>query len=126
MIQIIGIITVSGFSGMCIFQLALALGAPLAHLSWGGRFTGKLPRKLRIASFFSALLFVFGILCILELMAWHVTFHHPALCRYAILGMGILFALSTLGNLASKSQAEKKIMTPVSIFMSILCFLIIV
>jgi hypothetical protein len=35
---------------VAIFQIALALGAPLGDAAWGGRHQGVLPRGLRVAS----------------------------------------------------------------------------
>lgn len=124
-IQIVGLITVLGFCGMCVFQLFLAFGAPIAHLSWGGRHEGKLPKNLRIASFISSSIFIFGGLCVLERVGIFTFLNRPQVCRYTILALAVLFALSTLGNLTSKSKAEKRIMTPVSISLSILCFIIV-
>ena len=123
-IQIIGVITVLGFLGMLIFQLFLAFGAPIAHLSWGGRYEGKLPKNLRIASFISSSIFIFGGLCVLERVGIFTFLNRPQVCRYTTLALAVLFALSTLGNLTSKSKAEKKIMAPISISLSIFCFII--
>lgn len=39
---LIGVVTV--------FQLALALGLPAGRAVWGGRYQGKLPTRLRLAS----------------------------------------------------------------------------
>jgi hypothetical protein len=33
-----------------VFQIALALGAPLGSAAWGGRHEGALPMRLRVAS----------------------------------------------------------------------------
>lgn len=38
-----------------VFQLALALGAPLGKAAWGGRNEAVLPTSLRIASGFAAI-----------------------------------------------------------------------
>ncbi|MEU4496011.1 hypothetical protein AB0F96_21820 [Streptomyces sp. NPDC023998] len=40
----------AGLIGLSLFQLALALGAPLGHAAWGGTHAGPLPTELRIAS----------------------------------------------------------------------------
>ena len=39
-----------GLLVIAAFQVALALGAPLGRAAWGGRHTGTLPARLRVAS----------------------------------------------------------------------------
>ncbi len=59
-----------------LFQLALALGAPLGRAAWGGRHEGVLPTRLRAASAFAAIvvypliiIYVLGAALIFE-VAW--------------------------------------------------------
>ncbi len=40
------------------FHCALALGMPWAELSWGGKYTGRLPAPMRVASVVSAVILV--------------------------------------------------------------------
>ena len=41
-IKIAAGIAAVGFAGMTVFQLLLALGAPIGHMAWGGKYK-KLP-----------------------------------------------------------------------------------
>ena len=43
---------------VAVFQLALAAGMPWGHLTWGGRFPGRLPAGMRAAAVLSAALLV--------------------------------------------------------------------
>ena len=46
-----------------VFQLALVAGMPWGELTWGGKFTGKLPGSMRVVTFISAVLLVaFGMI----------------------------------------------------------------
>jgi len=47
---------VFSFVALALFQLALALGAPLGEYAYGGQNVGKLPIQYRIASVFSFLI----------------------------------------------------------------------
>lgn len=111
--------------GIAVFQVLLALGYPLAEYSWGGKHAGVLPMPLRLASIPSAVLLLFmGYVFLLhadiisagssslptQVLAWIFT---------AFLG------LNTLGNLASKSPAEKRVMAPISA-VALLCALSVV
>jgi hypothetical protein len=98
---------------IAIFQILLLLGFPLAEYSWGGKYKGVLPPRLRIMSLFSAILLCFmGIIFLIHtkvlssgddiptnIMVWIIT---------------IFLGLNTLGNLASKSNKEKIVMTPLA------------
>jgi hypothetical protein len=50
------IVAASLLAVIALFQLVLALGAPLGRMAWGGRHEGVLPTRLRIASGVTALL----------------------------------------------------------------------
>ena len=58
------------------FHFALALGMPWAELSWGGKYSGRLPAPMRVASVASALVLVLSALVVmiragLLLPRWH-------------------------------------------------------
>ena len=101
-----------------VFQLALAVGAPLGKAAWGGKREGVLPPALRIASGVAAILvyplIALFILASAELIAvdWLPT---------GKVGMWIVTAFFTLGavtNFASRSKAER-IWGPVSLVVAI-------
>lgn len=112
-----------GFTGMAIFQLLLALGFPLGKLAWGG-FYEKLPVSLRIGSGIAILIYGYGVIVLLESAQIIQFLNQPELIEYSVWIFALLFSLSTIGNLQSKSNLEKKIMTPIGIFFCCLCLIV--
>lgn len=101
-----------------VFQLALALGAPLGNAAWGGKHVGVLPTRLRIASGLVAIvvypLIVLFVLASSDLIGvdW---------LPIGEAGMWILTAFFTLGavaNFASPSKVER-VWGPVSLAIAI-------
>ena len=94
-----------GLGAIAVFQLAIALGAPLGEASWGGTHRGVLPPNLRAASAVAVLVWSFAALVSLgraglgplsgswlDVAAWVV--------------VGIL-ALGAIMNAASSSRWER-------------------
>ena len=120
-VRYVAIIALALASLTALFQLALALGAPWAEMSWGGRFNGVLPKKYRIASGVVGLLF-FPIVIYILLAAGGLldTGISPGAEQVALWVMAGLFALSTLGNLASQSKRERW-WAPVALAIAVSC-----
>jgi hypothetical protein len=92
-------------------------------VAWGGKHR-ILPGSLRIASLFSAGILVLLLLIILERAGLATVINHDGVVRYGTWVMAGFFALNTLGNITSKSNWEKMIMTPLSISLCVFCFII--
>lgn len=113
-----------GFAGLAVFQLLLAFGAPLGHLAWGGR-RRRLPPHLRAASLGAALLVVLAAACVLERAGVVQVLGWPAgAVRGAVWALVGLFALSTAGNLASRSRAERRVGTPLALVLTAACLVV--
>lgn len=109
------------FSGvLAVFQLLLALGAPLGAAAWGGAYR-VLPAGLRVGSAVSALVFVAVMALVLERLGVLKLLHRPRLVRRLLLGLGALFALSAVANLASSSLWERYTGFPAATVLSISC-----
>lgn len=108
---------------LAVFQLALALGAPLGHFAWGGA-NRVLPTRLRIGSLASIAIYALigfvlleraGVINVLDLplaeqiAAWVIT-------AYFVLGIGM--------NAISKSAPERLVMTPVALVLAVLSLLV--
>lgn len=115
-------IGVLGFLGMGIFQFLLALGYPYGRLAWGG-FYETLSASLRIGSGVAIAIYGYGIIILLESTQIIQLLNKPELVEYSVWIFVALFGLSTVGNLQSKSELEKKVMTPVGILFCCLCMI---
>lgn len=108
---------------LCLFQLALALGAPWGKLAWGGQHEGKLPVSYRIGSGIGIL--VYAVFAALALDRAGIIDIVPDIVSQV--GMWIQFgilALGTLMNLVSRSKPERFTMTPVALVLTILALVI--
>jgi hypothetical protein len=111
------------FLGFAIFQFLLALGFPYGKLAWGG-FYEKLPVSLRIGSGVAILIYGYGTIVLLESAQIIQFLKNPELVEYSVWIFAALFALSTIGNLQSKSVLEKRIMTPIGILFCCVCIIL--
>lgn len=116
--------TIAIFMVMIIIQLALAFGAPIAEISWGGQYEGVLPNSLRIASLISAGIFVLIISAVLDKSQLYDLYSNSRASTIIIWLFAMFLLLNTLGNLASQSSLERAIMTPLSAVASICMFLV--
>lgn len=108
------------FALMAVFQLLLALGVPWGRLAWGGEYH-SLPIKFRFASFFSTLLFAFGITAVLDRAHIMDLYDRPDIIAIVVWVYAGLFAFSTIGNFFSRSIWEKRVMTPAAIILVLSC-----
>lgn len=107
-------------AGVVAFQLALVLGAPLGHLTMGGRWPGVLPTEGRITAGLSALL--------LTSMAMVVLGRAGLLAvRPSTMAIWLVVALQGLGVVAhvmTPSAAERALWLPV-ILVLLACALVV-
>lgn len=109
--------------GLSIFQLALALGAPIGRFAWGGQHT-ILPTKLRISSLISIILY-----CVFLVFLWSATNLIAPISNAAFVttGVWIIAVYMLLGiamNAISRGKPERLLMTPVATILAI-CFLLV-
>lgn len=124
-VRLVGRAAAVGFVALAAFQVALALGAPWAHLAWGGRHEGVLPGNLRIGSA-AAAAFMLGA-ALLVTVAARPLVEGDRRVRTARRVAGILaflLLLNVAGNLASRSTAERLVMTPAAGTLAILTGLV--
>ena len=104
-----------------VFQIALALGAPLGKAAWGGLHEGVLPKRLRIASGLAAfLVYPFIIVVVLGSVGVIDVDFLPRNGSVVMWMLSGLFALGGLANLVSRSTRESY-WAPVSIAIAICC-----
>ena len=107
---------------LVVFQILLAIGLPFGKLAWGGEYN-KLPKKLRISSFISSLLLAYALIILLESADLINVIGNKTIVSISKWMFLIIFGLSTLGNITSKSRKEKMVMTPIALFL-VFAFLI--
>jgi len=109
---------------LAVLQIALAAGAPLGHLAWGGKHR-VLPRGLRIASALSVLVYA--------LFAWIISGAVESVDQFGDYippeqpGIWVLtayFGLGVVVNLVSRSRPERFVMTPVAAVLCACCLVI--
>jgi hypothetical protein len=107
-----------------VFQIALALGAPLGNAAWGGRHDGVLPVGLRVASAVVGLV-VYPLIgaFILASAGLIAAAWMPGTGQTGMWVLTGFFGLGAIANFASRSKAER-IWGPVSLAIAICCGLI--
>jgi uncharacterized membrane protein SirB2 len=124
LIQIAAIIVAVVSVGIAIFQFLLFLGLPFAEYSWGGKYQGVLPKKMRIMSLPSAILLLFfGFIFLIHSKVLSVGFHLPT--KLFVIIITVFMGLNTLGNLVSKSKKERLVMTPLAGITFLSCVLVL-
>ncbi len=107
-----------------VFQIALALGAPLGNAAWGGRHDGVLPFGLRIASAVVGVL-VYPLIGAFVLASAGLV-EADWMPGTGKVGMWVLtgfFSIGAIANFASRSKAERY-WGPVSLAIAVCCGLI--
>jgi hypothetical protein len=110
------------FLAMAGFQAAVAVGAPLGEHVLGGRFSGRLPGRLRVFSAIAALILAAAAVLVLARAG---VIGSPegvsgivAALTWVIAGY---MALNTLGNLRSRSRLERTLFAAITAALAVLC-----
>ena len=109
---------------LAVFQIALAAGAPLGALAWGGKHR-VLPRGLRIASAVSVL--VYGLFAAIIAGAVSSQDRFGDYIPETPVGIWVLtayFGLGVIANAISRSRPERFVMTPVAAVLCACCLLV--
>jgi hypothetical protein len=107
---------------LAIFQLALALGAPLGRFAWGGQHR-VLPVRLRIGS--AIAIVIYAVIVVIAFDRVGAIDVLPDV--FAVVAMWVVFAYFALGivmNAVSRSKPERYVMVPVTIVLTVLSFFI--
>ena len=120
MAGLLSVTTLALLAYLILFQLALAAGAPLGRMAWGGT-RRVLPTSLRWSSFVSALILVAGLLIVAEHAGYLTLLGQPWLVSGGLITLALLFALSTVANLLSSSRVERYTGVPVALLLALGC-----
>jgi len=105
-------------AALAVFQLALAIGAPLGRLAWGGGHE-RLPTRLRIGSAVSIVLYAVFAAILLD-RAGVVDVIPDGASRIAAWVITGYFVLGIPLNAISRSRSERFVMTPVVTILAVL------
>jgi hypothetical protein len=123
MSRIAAVAAATGFVGVAIFQLSLALGAPWGYAAWGGAHA-QLSAGLRIGSALSAALLLVAAFIVLGRVGYGASGVPFAVFRWGTWALVPAMTLSALGNFASSSRWENFLMGPVALLLAVLCLLV--
>lgn len=110
-------------AALVVFQLCLAAGAPLGRFAWGGQHPGVLPKRLRIASAASIVVYALLVVPAFDLVGI-VDLLPDGVAQVAAWGVFAYLALGVVMNAASRSRAERFTMTPVALVLAVLALVI--
>ena len=106
-----------------LFQLALALGAPLGEFTLGGRFPGVLPPKVRLAALAQTV--ILWLFTAMVLSGAGLAFESLlSIARVGILLVVAFFVLGSVANLSSSSRKERLLMGPLNVAALILTLVV--
>jgi hypothetical protein len=114
-------VAASLLSGVALFQIALALGAPLGAAAWGGAEAVLSPER-RVSSGVAALVLILSALIVSGRVG--LLTRTPGWMRVFRVGVWVLvvqMALNTLANLASPSPWERYMMSVLTLTLCVLC-----
>ncbi|WP_243450171.1 hypothetical protein [Neobacillus terrae] len=121
LIQIAAIIVAAISGGIALFQFLLFFGLPLAVENIKECYL----KKMRIMSWPSALLLLFfGLIFLIHSKVLSVGIHLPT--KIFVIMITIFMGLNTLGNLVSKSNKERLVMTPLAGITFLSCLLVLI
>jgi hypothetical protein len=102
-------------AAVAIFQIFVAAGAPLGAYCWGGQNPGVLPKRLRISS--AATLLVYSAMAghYASMIGWLPSLLDAHGRAFVLWGLTAFSGLGVVANLASRSKKERMIFGPVSV-----------
>jgi hypothetical protein len=122
--EIAVIISVVALAAVGLFQIGLALGAPMGEYAFGGQNPGRLPMRYRVASAISVLVYL-GIaghyLAQIGVFETLLTPSLNSIANWALVGFN---ALGLIMNSISRSVKERKMWVPVLLLM-LVCSVVI-
>jgi hypothetical protein len=117
------VLVVGGLFVIAVFQLALALGAPLGRAAWGGRHD-RLPATLRRSSAVAVVIWVVAALIVLARADYLDLPGPPEIAIWGAWVVAVVLALGALVNVASSSRWERFGWGPLAAVLAILCVVV--
>jgi hypothetical protein len=120
-VEVAAVVAAVLLAALTVFQVALALGAPLGKAAWGGQHEAVLPNRLRISSGVAGvILYPLIILFVLASADLITADWLPGTGKTVMWILAGFFTIGALANFASRSKIER-IWGPVSLAVAICC-----
>lgn len=104
---------------LAVFQIALALGAPLGRFAWGGQHR-VLPTALRVGSLVSVVIYALIAVVVSARAGLMAPAASDATVRVAAWVVAAYFLVGIGVNLASRSRPERLVMAPLCVVLGAL------
>jgi hypothetical protein len=109
--------------GVCIFQLALVLGAPWGRFTLGGRWKDRLPPKIRFIP--AASLILLGFFCLVILARVELAFVALYQLSHSFIWFVVFYcAFGSFANAITPSKSERDLWVPVVLLMLVLSLIV--
>jgi hypothetical protein len=122
-VRLAAIVVAVVLTGLAVFQVALIAGAPLGRAAWGGTST-YLPKRLRIASAITIVIYVLGALLVLRRAGFPIRWISPAFARWGTWAFVIILTLAALVNFLSQSPWERFLLAPTALLLAALSLIV--
>ena len=100
-----------------LFQLSLALGAPMGQFAWGGKYK-VLPLSLRIGSILAIIIYLGIAICLLSKSGIYQIIQQGTLLNILVWVIFVYLVLGIFMNAISRSKRERYTMTPIVILLA--------
>lgn len=118
-----GLLAALGLIAIALFQVALALGAPLGRAAWGGGHD-VLPTSLRIASAVAVAIWLLAALVVTARAGVPIEPLPPGAARWGTWLVAALLFVGAIANVASSSPWERFGWAPVALILAGLCLIV--
>lgn len=115
MLTVAAVVLLLLLGALAVFQVVLACGAPLGRFAWGGQHR-VLPTSLRVGSILSIAVYAVVAIVVAD-RAELVSIGVPDVAAWVVTGY---FVLGIAMNAASRSPAERAVMTPLCALLAVL------
>jgi len=121
--ELAALLAAIGFAVIAVFQVGIALGAPLGRGAWGGAHT-VLPRNLRAASAVAVVIWLVAALVVLDRAGTPIADLPDVVSYWITWALAILLPVGALMNFASSSPYERFAWGPLALVLAVLTLIL--
>ena len=121
--ELAALLAAIGFTVIAVFQVVIALGAPLGRAAWGGAHI-VLPRNLRVASAVAVVIWVVAALVVLDRAGTPIIDLPDAVTSWGTWALVVVLPIGALMNFASSSPYERFGWGPLALVLAMLTLIL--